>query len=146
MVWVYLSSLSHSCLQDSPKGQFAVNQIRIIEQMPPSIFGKEYSHLFPFQVHCTSIEHYAHTHTHTHTHIHTHTYTHSHTHTHTHTHSHTHTIASLHKDHLWSRMIIKSQIIIKFHVIKWCRYVYRKYMIVVCHERAFPWHFLPMLV
>lgn len=31
---------------DGPKGQFAVEQLRIVEVLPPYTFGKEYMYLF----------------------------------------------------------------------------------------------------
>ena len=31
---------------EGPKGQFAVEQLRIVEELPPCIFGKEYPHVF----------------------------------------------------------------------------------------------------
>ena len=37
-------------VQGDPKGQFAVQQIRVVETMPCEIFGKDYAHLYPFQV------------------------------------------------------------------------------------------------
>jgi hypothetical protein len=36
--------------RDSPKGNFAVQQIRIIEPIPPVTFGRDYLTLHPFQV------------------------------------------------------------------------------------------------
>ena len=31
---------------DGPKGQFAVEQLRIVEVLPPYTFGKDYTYLF----------------------------------------------------------------------------------------------------
>ena len=47
---IHTHTHTHTRIQDSPKGQFAVNQILIIESMPSEMFGREYLHLYPFQV------------------------------------------------------------------------------------------------
>jgi len=31
---------------EGPKGQFAVEQLRIVEVLPPNLFGKEFPHVF----------------------------------------------------------------------------------------------------